>query len=34
MILLAALALAEREGWRGTQLLKGIVGGYEMAPTL
>ena len=34
MVIPAALALAEREGWTGSQLLKGIVGGYDMCVAL
>ena len=34
MVIPAALALAEHETWTGDQLLKGIVGGYEMAIAL
>lgn len=34
MVISAALALAERERWTGSQLLKGIVGGYEMCVAL
>lgn len=30
----AALAMAQREHWSGEQLLKGILGGYEMAAVL
>ena len=34
MVIPAALALAEREGWTGPQILKGIVGGYDMCVAL
>ncbi len=34
MVIPAALALAERDGWDADQLLKGVVGGYEMAAFL
>ena len=34
MVIPAALAMAEREGWAGGQLLKGIVGGYETCVAL
>lgn len=34
MVIPAALALAQREGWSGDQLLKSIVGGYDMAVAL
>lgn len=34
MVIPAALALAQRENWTGDQLLRGIVGGYEMAIAL
>lgn len=30
MVVSAALALAQRDGWSGEQLLRGLVGGYEM----
>ncbi|KEF55093.1 uncharacterized protein A1O9_08746 [Exophiala aquamarina CBS 119918] len=34
MVMPAALALAQRERWTGDQLLRSIVGGYEMAVML
>lgn len=34
MVIPAALALAQRDHWSGEQLLKAIVGGYEMAVAL
>jgi 2-methylcitrate dehydratase PrpD len=34
MVIPAALALAQRDHWSGEQLLKAIVGGYEMAAVL
>lgn len=34
MVIPAALALAQREKWTGDQLLRSIVGGYEMAVAL
>lgn len=34
MVIPDALAMAEREGWAGAQLLKGIVGGYETCVAL
>jgi len=34
MVIPAALALAQREGWTGSQLLKSIVAGYDMAAAL
>ncbi|KPI45231.1 uncharacterized protein AB675_2610 [Cyphellophora attinorum] len=34
MVVTAALALAEREDWSGEQLLRAIVGGYEMGAAL
>ncbi|EXJ68956.1 uncharacterized protein A1O5_07888 [Cladophialophora psammophila CBS 110553] len=34
MVIPAALALAQRDNWTGEQLLKGIVGGYELAVAL
>ena len=34
MVIPVALALAEREGWTGSQLLKGIVGGYDICVAL
>ena len=34
MVIPAALALAQRDGWSGPALLRGLVGGYEMATHL
>lgn len=34
MVISAALALAQRDEWSGEQLLRGIIGGYEMASIL
>ena len=34
MVFSASLALAQRDGWTGEQLLKGIIGGYEFAALL
>lgn len=34
LVIPTALALAQRDNWTGAQLLKGIVGGYEMAVAL
>lgn len=34
LVIPAVLALAQRDRWNGTQLLKGVVGGYEMAVAL
>lgn len=34
LVIPAALALAQRDNWTGSQLLKAIVGGYEMAAAL
>jgi 2-methylcitrate dehydratase PrpD len=34
MVVSAALALAQRDGWSGEQLLRGLVGGYEMGAFL
>lgn len=34
LVIPAALALAERDGWSGRALLRSIVGGYEMATRL
>ncbi|KIW91751.1 uncharacterized protein Z519_07719 [Cladophialophora bantiana CBS 173.52] len=34
MVIPTALALAQRDDWTGEQLLKGIVGGYELAVAL
>ncbi|KAF2104487.1 2-methylcitrate dehydratase PrpD [Rhizodiscina lignyota] len=34
MVISAALALAQREGWTGEQLLKGIIGAYDAASFL
>lgn len=34
LVLPAALALAQRDGWSGAALLRAIVGGYEMATRL
>lgn len=34
MVIPAALALAQRDSWSGEQLLKAVVGGYEMAVAL
>jgi 2-methylcitrate dehydratase PrpD len=34
MVVAAALALAQRDGWSGEKLLRGIVGGYEMGALL
>jgi 2-methylcitrate dehydratase PrpD len=34
MVIPAAFALAQREGWTGDQLLRSIVGGYDMAAAL
>ena len=34
IVISAALALAQRDGWTGEQLLKAIVGGYEASSLL
>lgn len=34
IIISAALALAQRDGWTGEQLLKAIIGGYEASSLL
>ena len=34
MVISASLALAQRDRWTGEQLLRGIIGGYEMAALL
>src|ERR1700761_7101783 len=34
IVISAALALAQRDGWSGEQLVKGIIGGYDMASIL